>query len=328
MIKFPIAYKTGNVNVTIDSDGTRICEWPDDEKPFYENALSIDLKITDQCDLGDVYNDDGDLVSRSKTCEFCHEMSSNKGKHADLDKVWDIWKHAQPGSEVAIGGGNPLDHPDLIQFLQRLQSANIIANMTVNFYHTRRYSEMIKMLQREKLIHGMGLSYRGIKSLNVLPDFDYANVVFHLILGVHDYNDCKAVIKWCKFHDIRPKILLLGYKTYGNGLAYYSEGIESKLKQWKKDIINLMGKDGLIISFDNKALDQLDMRKVLSKETWDKFYQGNEGTMSLYFSAVNEKFAMNSTSPILHDIYPGITPRDMLKTIHEEVEKNRNSDKI
>ncbi len=323
MIKFPITYKNGNTVVTIEADGTRVCEWPDEEAPLFEMPLSIDLKITDRCSLGDVYDNLGNLSSRSKTCAFCHEMSSTNGKHADLDKVWDIWKHAQPGSEVAIGGGNPLDHPDLFLFLQRLSSINVIANMTVNFYHTRIHEEMIKNLQQTKLIHGIGLSYRGVQSLKILPNFDYSNVVFHMILGVHSYDDCKAVIKWCKFRDIQPKILLLGYKSYGNGLAYYTDDIESKLKQWKKDIISLLGKEGLIISFDNKALDQLDMRKVLSEDTWKEFYQGDEGLMSLYFSAVNEKFAMNSTSPILHDIYPGITPRDMLRIIHEEVENNK-----
>ncbi len=323
MIDFPITYKNGNVAVTIDFDGTKTCEWPDGEEAVYDLPTSCDMKITNHCDLGDVYNDAGELVSRSKTCEFCHEMSNNKGKHADLEKVWEIWKEAAPGSELAIGGGNPLDHPDLLTFLYRLKSVKVIANMTVNFYHTRRYQEMIKTLQREKLIHGLGLSYRGVTSLYVLPNIDYSNVVFHMILGVHDYNDCKEVIKWCNARDIKPKILLLGYKTYGNGLDYYTQGIELKLEQWKKDIINLLGKDGLTVSFDNKALAQLEMKKVLSQKAWDEFYMGDEGTSTLYFSAVDNKFAMNSTSPTLYDVYPGITPKDMLNIIRDEVSKEQ-----
>ena len=299
MTQFPIQYKNGNTTVTIHSDGTKIREWPDNEVSFSELPESCDLKITQYCDLGDKFGDEGNLVARSKTCEFCHEMSNNKGKHGDLRKIWEIWKDALPGSELAIGGGNPLDHPDLEWFLRQLSTISVIPNITVNGYHMRRYAEQIQRLQSEKLIYGLGVSYRGEKSLSVLPvDIDYSNAVFHVILGVHSYEDCRHIVKWCKDNGVAPKILLLGYKRYGNGSTYFSPEVAHSLENWKRHILFLLTKDGLTISFDNLALDQLNIQNVLDKETWDTLFMGHDGTHTLYVDAVEEKYAKTSTSPI------------------------------
>lgn len=303
MLKFPITYTNGNTTVSIDSDGTKIREWPDGENVFCVLPESCDLKITNYCDLGDKYDDDGNLITRSKTCEFCHEMSNNKGRHGDLKKIWEIWKDALPGSELAIGGGNPLDHPDLDWFLENLATKSVIPNITVNGYHIRRYADQIRKYQENSLIYGLGISYRGTKSLNILPDdIDYSNVVFHMILGVHSYEDCRAVIKWCKDRQIQPKILLLGYKQYGNGKEYYSLELEQSLNKWKRDILFLLCKEGLVLSFDNLALKQLEMKKILDEKTWNDLFQGEDGTATFYVDAVEEKYAKSSTSSVKGDL--------------------------
>jgi hypothetical protein len=316
MTKFPIQYKNGNTTVTIHSNGTKIREWPDNEVSFSELPESCDLKITQYCDLGDKFDDEGNLVARSKTCEFCHEMSNNKGKHGDLKKIWEIWKDAPQGSELAIGGGNPLDHPDLEWFLKQLSSVSVIPNITVNGYHMLRYAEQIQRLQKEKLIYGLGVSYRGQKSLNILPtDIDYSNAVFHVILGVHTYDDCRYIIKWCRDNGIVPKILLLGYKRYGNGSAYFSPEVAQNLENWKRHILFLLTKEGVTISFDNLALDQLSVKNILDKKTWNDLFQGEDGNHTMYLDAVEEKYAKTSTSPIKGNL-------DSLKKMFANVRNN------
>ena len=92
-------YQNGNYTVKIYNDGTKIRETNDDVfvASFPE---CIDLKITNNCDMG---------------CPYCHEYSKLDGKHGDIlnTKIIDT---IRPFTELAIGGGNPLSHPDLILF--------------------------------------------------------------------------------------------------------------------------------------------------------------------------------------------------------------------
>jgi len=96
------SYKNGNYKVSIYSDGTKIRENDLDNltPSFPEN---IDLKITNYCDAG---------------CLYCHEDSTKQGLHGNLNVGF--IETLQPFTELAIGGGNPLDHPDLIYFLEKL----------------------------------------------------------------------------------------------------------------------------------------------------------------------------------------------------------------
>lgn len=302
-IESPILYKyqNGNVTVTIHEDGTRVSEWPDDETPHVTHPLSTDCKITDWCDL---------------ECPWCHEKSDRKGKHGDLDLIADIWSTQLPGTEMAIGGGNPLSHPDLIPFLKRLKGYGIIPNITVNMRHMRKFTLMISELQYDKLIYGLGISYSSKKELQHLPRIDFSNVVFHLIMGVNTVADCYDVIEYAKAKGFKPKILLLGYKTWGKGVSYDNPKVREHLALWEEKWLNeLLTYNGLTLSFDNLAIEQLKLQDKLPKETWDLFYQGHDGVASQYVDAVKKEAARTSTSPIR---YP-ITNTDTIQEIFGKV---------
>jgi MoaA/NifB/PqqE/SkfB family radical SAM enzyme len=141
-------YKNGNYNVLILSDGTKIRFT--DQKNFVPSfPESIDLKITNQCD---------------SNCQFCHENSNSHGKHGDIDKIINQLKYLPPftGIELAIGGGNPLIHPDLEKFLKWGKIYGFICNMTINANHIKKYKSKIQYLMNRKLIYGIGISYNGI----------------------------------------------------------------------------------------------------------------------------------------------------------------------
>src|ERR1035437_2383469 len=93
------SYKNGNTIVTIFNDGTKIREYND--IPEIIHPESIDIKITNYCDMG---------------CFYCHESSTTNGVHADLDKLLKVINELPAGVELAIGGGNPLSHPNLVDF--------------------------------------------------------------------------------------------------------------------------------------------------------------------------------------------------------------------
>lgn len=108
-------YRNGNYITTILSDGTRIRETNDDEF-IPDHAENMDIKITNCC---------------SMSCPFCHEGSTKDGKHGDILNEKFI-ETLHPYQECAIGGGNILEHPDLIPFLKKLKEKKVIANITVN----------------------------------------------------------------------------------------------------------------------------------------------------------------------------------------------------
>ena len=115
------SYQNGNYTVSIFDDGTKIRE---NDLDFFEpnTVESMDIKITNKCDMG---------------CPMCHEDSQKDGKHGDiwspcfLDKL-------HPYTELAIGGGNPLEHPDLLPFLIKCKEHKFIPSMTVNQVHLCR----------------------------------------------------------------------------------------------------------------------------------------------------------------------------------------------
>lgn len=279
-------YKNGNVDVKIYENGTKVREWPDGEKPVSEYPESADVKITGWCDM-------------SHICKYCHEQSNLEGQHGDLDALARVWETQKPGTEMAIGGGNPLAHPDLYHFLVKMKGLSIIPNVTVNIMHMKKFAPTIKMYQADKLIYGLGISYRGPQSLGLLPaDIDYKNVVFHMILGIHTLDDCRAVIDWCVRRDIMPKILLLGYKTYGNGITCYTEELKQTLEVWKELYLKalLNSEANVVISFDNLAIEQLDLKSQVKPEIWDELFQGNDGNHTMYFDAVKQVVARTSTT--------------------------------
>ena len=84
-------YKNGNTSVTIYNDGTKVREIPDGVNTILDFPESIDIKITNYCDLN---------------CSFCHELSTTKGIHGDLDCLFDKLKDLPSGVELACLSGD------------------------------------------------------------------------------------------------------------------------------------------------------------------------------------------------------------------------------
>lgn len=275
-----ISYKNGNTLVTIEKDGTKTREYH--SSPILVFPESMDLKITNYCDL-------------SNYCKWCHENSDKNGKHADLQKTINLLRDLPPGVELAIGGGNPLDHPDLVDFLTKVKEQGLIANITINQLHIKKFFSMIKYLIEEDLVKGVGISYSGshieeTKELLKLTN----NIVFHLIIGINTLHQLDTISV------IHNKVLLLGYKQFRKGKDYFSESIQNNIDQWYMRLPIFFG--GMTIAFDNLSIKQLNIRRYFTEISWNKFYMGDDGSHTFYIDMVNEKFSRNSTSDEKFDI--------------------------
>lgn len=269
-------YKNGNFVTTILSDGTKIRETKDDEfiPAFAEN---MDIKLTNKCDGG---------------CVWCHEGSSINGKHGDIlnEKFIDT---LHPYQEIAIGGGDATSHPDLIPFLQKLKERKVIANMTVNQIHFEKKHELIKKLVDEKLIYGLGVSLVNPTKHFIELIKQYPNTVIHVINGVLKPSDIKAL------ENNNLKMLILGYKHLRRGNGYFEEeqnDIETK-QQWLYENLEDIIQKFKVVSFDNLAIEQLNVKRLLTQEEWDEFYMGRDSEFTYYIDMVEKKFAKSSTAP-------------------------------
>ena len=277
-------YKNGNYYVRIFSDGTKERFSLEDEFKA-EFPESIDLKITNYCDLN---------------CPMCHESSSLEGEHANLDA--DFIKTLTPGIELAIGGGNPLSHPDLLPFLKRLKEQGIISNLTINERHLLTNLDLVKQLLDEQLIYGLGISLNKYDEKTFEFAKIYSNVVFHMILGIIDID---RLINFPKGF----KALFLGYKRFGRGEGFYHDEIGIKIKDFENNFMKFKN-NFKIIAFDNLALEQIHMKKHLPSHIYDKYYMGDDGEETMYIDLVKREFAKSSTSKNRYELLDDI--KDML----------------
>lgn len=284
-------YKNGNYIVTLLNDGTKIRFSKDDEfhPSFAENC---DVKITDKCDGG---------------CEFCYEGCTVNGKHGDIMNAKFI-DTLHPYTELALNG-NDLSHPDLIPFLQKLSSKDVIANMTVNQKHLMRHYELIKKLLDEKLIFGIGVSLVDANSEFVQIAKSIPNLVIHVINGIFDETSANVL----KNNNL--KLLILGYKHLRRGVDFYTKNNKdvTKKQKWLYDNIKTLCMEFNVVSFDNLAIEQLDIKRLMSDEDWEEFYMGDDGTVTFYIDLVENKFAKNSLSQERYDLLDSID--DMFKII-------------
>jgi len=282
-----VQYKNGNYNVYIDLDnGTKIRK--NDEDCFIPDTVeSMDIKLTNRC---------------NGACQYCHEGSTIDGKHGDilspsfLDKL-------HPYTELALGGGNILEHPDIDEFLKRCKERNHICNITVNQKHFIENYNRIKNWVDNKLVYGVGISYTEpsydlIERAKKIP-----NSVIHVIAGLVSLEDLKILSK------NNLKVLILGYKQVRRGKDFYNTYTHDIIINYRTGLLKYYIKSIIeskwfnVVSFDNLAIKQLDIKNIFSEDQWNEFYMGDDGqdgqqtSASMFVDMVERKFARNSCAP-------------------------------
>ena len=271
MINILGEYQNGNYQVRLYADGTKIRTTEGDsfQAAFPE---SIDLKITNACDLG---------------CLYCHEDSIPTGLHGDLNAPF--LSTLRAGTELAIGGGNPLSHPDLVAFLINMQAQGVICNITVNQVHALNNLFMLETLLSEGLIHGLGISFTAYSDRLIQWAQLHPTVVFHVINGIISYD------RLMHLGNQGLKVLILGYKRFRRGEEFYSNRVNVHQAELYANIHKII-KAFKIVSFDNLALEQLNARRMFTTSAWNSFYMGADGQHTMYVDLVKDEFATSSTT--------------------------------
>lgn len=256
-------YMNGNCLVKIYSDGTKVRSCDGEPHPVWPE--SIDLKITDQCKEG---------------CEWCHESCTPTGEHANYADMLSLLMTLPQGIEIAIGGGDPLLHPLLLDTVKMIHGLGLIPNLSVNFESFMRNMELFKVVQ--EYCWGIGMSVDGLDIVDQIVNDD--KFVYHAIAGIHS--------PMCLKRD--KKFLVLGYKKYGRGEKYYNDEVKHNLRHWRSLVPALLERKHPT-ALDNLALEQLNIRKYAGEKLWQERFMGDDGQFTMYIDAVKMEYAKSST---------------------------------
>lgn len=286
-------YDNGNYKVVLMNDGTKI-RYNNLDNLMPSFAESIDCTITTKCDGG---------------CPYCYLGCNENGKHADLNQPFFDTLHK--GQELALNG-NDLSHPDLLKFLVRMRRNGVICNITLNQKHFMKYAVSLKNLATIGLVHGIGVSLtdsnnKGLyDQLSLIP-----NTVVHVIDGLTTKEDIDNM------SDKGIKMLVLGYKSIGRGKEYFNKHkteINNNIK-YLRDNLKEISKHFDVVSFDNLAIEHLNVESLVDKDRWDELYMGDEGQYTFFIDAVNKKFAVSSLAEEQYDLMDDVD--DMFRKVRE-----------
>ncbi len=263
-------WNNGGTQVRLYSDGTKIRRITNPAVPPVLPE-QMDLKITDWCDAG---------------CAWCHEGSTTRGQHAEVEPMLALLSTLPAGTEIAIGGGDPLSHPQFAHIVRSMRTMGLVPSVTVNGRHLERHLDLLKTLTAEKSVFGVGVSF-----YEKLPEWDYEHLVVHMIAGVDDPTILDGVPK--------RKILVLGYKHHGRGIKWASGQREINVQQgvlnWKRALFWLAKQHH--ISFDTLAITQLSPQRLFKDPAvYSRQFMGEEGAYSMYVDAVKQQCAVSSYS--------------------------------
>jgi organic radical activating enzyme len=284
-----------------------MCE---EENPQPEYPLSVDIKITDRCNNG---------------CPYCYESSTPEGCDGD-EKIIELIKALPKETEVALGGGNPLES-GLLEAI--LWNCNVNLSFTINQrdmdslfskdWFKKSYKEKEGSSLRDYInLRAVGVSVSQVddetveKLLALQKKFQ---TVVHVVAGVITLKELK------KLYGKTKRLLILGYKQCGRGEEYLSPAVKERISRLA-DSIEEISKHFEIVAFDNLAIEQLNVKKLVSDSEWERLYQGEEGEFSMYIDAVKGEYAASSYSKERHRIEQGMSIKEMFENIRREKREN------
>jgi len=253
----------------------KIDYFSEDRKKDLQTTLpiGIDLKITNFC---------------SKGCEYCYQDSSIQGEHGHVFRFIDLLAKMEI-FEVAIGGGEPLEHPDFFYMIEQFREKDIVPNFT-----TRDIFWVHDSVLRDTISKNVGrlaISIDGrtnIKRITTMLEFyrfPIEKIALQVTMGTLSRYSFLDILMACKKYDVL--LSLVGYKRYGRGKDFKIEKYD-----WWLDIVDKVRKGG--------GMTDIVIDTVLAKEYEDEIkkrdiphwcFNTEEGKYNCYVDLVEMKMA-------------------------------------
>ncbi|MCK9567585.1 radical SAM protein [Candidatus Pacearchaeota archaeon] len=246
----------------------------------------VDVKITDYCKQG---------------CYYCYQGSTPKGKHASKELVRNVAYALKELEtfEVALGGGESTEHPDLLEIIDDFHHMGIVVNLT-----TRNEDWVINNLPTIKdKIGGIGLSVDSSHGLldklaklrTHLPNVNCDSglkLTVQVVVGSCSQYEMEDILETCKtFH---LTVLLLGWKNTHRGARARREEVNliTLLDRFWKTHEEKSFWDGPSVSFDTSIVIEMREWLEVNGDRWR--FTTREGAHSMYIDCVSETMHKSS----------------------------------
>ena len=179
----------------------------------------------------------------TKGCDYCYRDSGDNASFMsieDYEYILNELQHPKWGNvfQIAIGGGEPLEHPQLKQIIEATVSINIIPNLTTNGIHLNgEYASFFK-----GKVGAVALSVTDIQALDIdkvrilLKESVRTNI--HYVLSNNNISQAVDILRG-KYNEILSglnSIIFLTYKPHGRGSMTDILKINDNLKNFIKQI--------------------------------------------------------------------------------------------
>lgn len=190
-------------------------------RPFrvYAAPTLADFQITERCPLG---------------CPHCYASSEPDGLQVSLDDVdLVLGELSRNGvTQIALGGGEPLGHPDIVAILALCHHYHLVPNLTTNGLYLG--DDVMRALGRycgavALSLEGVGDSFRRRRRLSFeffeqclarLLDAGLATVL-QVTLSAESLAELDDIVQLCRQHPRLYGVIFLAYKEVGRGTHYH-----------------------------------------------------------------------------------------------------------
>jgi hypothetical protein len=240
----------------------------------------VDIKITDYCPFA---------------CAFCYQDSTLAGSHARMEDLEFIARELgrRRVFEVALGGGEPTDHPYFISVLTAFKANGVVANFTTKSlgYVKRNWAVL------EPRIGAFAYSAETVKDLDsadkMLVEVPRERVNIHYVMGLGTQVEFALFMQHA--HRLGFRVTLLGYKTVGRG----GDVTPDDYSDWI-DTVKVLVERGECPTF---SIDTPLAAEFADKLPVDRrFFHTREGFVSAYIDAV--KMGMSASSFDQEELVP------------------------
>lgn len=224
----------------------------------------VDIKITDYCPFG---------------CAFCYQDSTLDGFHATTQNMEFIIAQLAEHKvfEVALGGGEPTDHPDFLLILRSFREAGIVPNFTTkSLGYVKRNWRYIE--PHAGAFAYSCETYKDVVSADrMLTKVPRDRVNLHYVMGLGTPRDFLQFM--VAAHDMDFRVTLLGYKTVGRG-----DQVDHFSYDWWMHVVRMLVSQGRCPTFsiDTPMAEEFADRLPMDK----RFFHTREGFVSAYIDAV------------------------------------------
>ena len=267
----------------------------------------IDFKITDKC---------------MSNCPFCYMGSTPEGEHASMSDIegWVSLFRQMELFEVALGGGEPTQHPKFVEIVEILRRYGITPN-----FSTKSLDWLKDHQKRPRIIEAIGAfafsvtSARDIEELDALLveyGVNRSKVTLQYVMGTHALSKFQLIsgTPSQSFRNIVEvannrglSLTLLGYKTTGRGGSYTPHDYNG----WIDEVKAVASTVGYIrINIDTTLAAQFKDELEAEGMPQGLMFHTIEGTYSMYVDAVEKKIGRSSFATDMEPFSLPNYPRD------------------